>query len=179
MFDEPVTPVDTLLAHAERIDSMAKSLIAEVGKFRERLLSTSSAVLPIAGTPQEKKSHPIKICLTYFDIQHRNKFKDPDTGAPIAATIHGAKDAPIMKRLIDTHGEDRVRGFIDQFFQIDDDWTRKTGYTVGVFSARVPGLISSAAPMVCSTGGVTAKTQHNGRYANQAAGMIEKAFGTR
>lgn len=167
MFDEPG---ESLLAQAERIDVMARSLIDEVGKFRERLLATSTAILPVIGSKLEKKAHPIKACLSYFDTEHQRKFNAP-------ATINGGKDSAIMKRLIETHGEDRVRGFIDEFFAIDDEWVRKCGYTVGVFAARVPGLISQATPAPMKATGVTPKTKDNGRYAHEASDMIKTAYG--
>lgn len=177
MFDAPLQSTtaqqgESLLAHAERIDSMARALIDEVAAFRTRLLDVETAVVPMAGTPKEKKSHPIKICLSHFDDAHKSKFNEP-------AKIDGGKDSSIMKRLIHTYGEARVLSLVDEFFALDgDDWLTRAGYTVGTFSSRVAGLIASAAAPV-RTVGLTPRTRDNARNGAIASQMIKQAYGNR
>lgn len=169
------TPGETLLAHAERIDAMARELIIEVGKFREKL--DRSSVAAVEGiteaelaTRGEKKAHPIKAVMTYFDAAHQKKFEGN------VATFNGVRDSGIVKRLIGQHGEEKLRAMIDEFFAIEDDWLARTGYTIPNFSTRIPGLIASRTiqtrPM-----GVTPRTAANGQHAKAGASMIKQAYG--
>jgi hypothetical protein len=171
MFDEPKTLADCkrvaekILFNAHALATAAEELASVVAA-----LEASCDAKPFPDEPKPKP-HPIKACLTYFDNKHRQRLD----GAP--AKIDGAKDATIIKRLIDTYGEDRVCTLIEQFFETDDEFTtQKTGFTVGAFSSRVPGLISSTA-IARRTMGVTRNTEGNARSAVEAASMIRNSYG--
>ncbi|MHB8122626.1 MAG: hypothetical protein ACYDG4_10775 [Desulfuromonadaceae bacterium] len=56
--------------------------------------------------------------------------------------INGKKDGAILKRLLGTYGEDRLKGLIDAFFQSEDKFIKDSGYTIGVLSSQVNKLIA-------------------------------------
>jgi hypothetical protein len=171
-----LTEGETLLGHAERIDSMARELIIEVQKFREKL--DRSSVAAVEGitvkelaTKEERKHHPIKAVMTYFDAAHQRKFDGN------VATFSNPRDPGIVKRLIGQHGEEKLRALIDDFFAIEDDWLAKTGYTIPNFSTRIPGMIASARIQPRAMG-VTPRTANNQQYASRAADTIRRTFGS-
>jgi hypothetical protein len=57
--------------------------------------------------------------------------------------IDGKKDGAIIKRLLSTYGEDKLKGLIDAFFESTDPFIRQSGYTIGVFKTQVNKLITS------------------------------------
>jgi hypothetical protein len=181
LFDEDrkpdTTTSDSLLAHAMKIDAMARELIVEVSKFRAKL--NRSAVAAMDGlseneiaTKEERKDHPIKAIMRYFDVAHQRKFDGN------VATFQGGKDSSIVKRLIAQHGEDKLRSLIDEFFIDEDEWLARTGYTISNFSTRIPGMIARSKPAT-KVEGVTARTAGNGRQADAGAALIRAQYGAR
>jgi hypothetical protein len=169
---------ETLLAHAERIDAMARELILEVGKFRGRLEEAAKfgqhhRAANRMTTDEDRaaaKTHPIKSVMTYFDTKHQKKFDGE------AATFTTPQDPTLLKKLIATHGEDKVRELVDLFFEEEDDWLTRTGYTIANFHKRVAGLISSSRMPVRVIGN-TPRTAANGRHSANAEDMIRTAYG--
>lgn len=162
-------PQESLLAMSERLDAIARSLIEETAKFRARL-ATETKPYATAAPQSEHKRHVIKDVLTYFDARHQARFD----GTP--AKIDGAKDSMIVKRLLGTYGEDKVRELIDLFFEDDSEFVQRAGYSVGIFSSRVSGLISSSMA-VTRLAGVTPRTSNNGQNARAAGDLIRRSYG--
>lgn len=156
---------------AEQI-AAANATVAEMRKL------AANGALNFDAPGKEKKPHAIKAILTHFDLIHQSKIKDPDTGAPVKAKIDGAKDSQIIKRLIGTYGEKKLMALIEQFFADDDPFIVRAGYTVGVFSMRVAGLVASES-IPARALGVTRNTRENGRNAQAASSMIRQAYGSR
>jgi len=159
---------ESLLAMAERLNKMAGDLLAETAKFMARIEAETQGSGAVAlATATERKAHPIKELLTAFDLKHVEKFKAP-------ANIQGGKDSQIMKRLLTTYGRERVLELIDLFFDCDDTFVHKAGFTVGVFQSKIASLIAqTAAPRVA---GMTAKTESNRANAATASAMIKRAY---
>lgn len=171
LFDEPVTCADALRM-AEAMHVEARALSERATKLFEavRVLAAAQGVEPLPTPMQVVKHHPISSILRYFDSRHRSKLGDP-------AKIDGGKDSAIIKRLLQTYDEARICELIELFFDCEDEFlTQRTGYTVGAFSSRVAGLISSSHLPTKATG-VTKNTANNGRQATAAAGMIRQAYG--
>lgn len=174
LFGEP-EQLEPLTEFAERIDAMARALQIEVGKFRTRLEHETRAAIQAKAVTRtatdadikSAKHHPVKAVMTHFDLKHQAKFNGD------AATFTTPQDPTLIKRLIDAHGEERVRDLIDDFFALDDEWLARTGYTIGNFQKRVPGLISSSRTQVRAMG-VTPRTANNQRYASSAADRIRR-----
>lgn len=158
-----------------------RALIAKIAELQEAMTRTLGIAKDVfemgsrialscgALTEKEKKPHAIKIALTYFDDAHKRKFDGE------AATINGGQDSAIMKRLLSQHGPERVNELIDQFFDDDDEWLRRTGYTVGNFSKRIPGLIATSKSPARALG-LTQRTAMNGQHARTATDMIKRAY---
>jgi hypothetical protein len=179
VFDGFEPPPETLYSEALKLDELARGLIAQVTKFRERLahemVDLAAAGVSIAATPAQRKAHPIKAALTRFDQLHRGKFKDPVTQEPIPANIDGAKDSSLMKKLIERYGEERNNGLMEMFFKCDDEFVVQAGYTVGIYYSKVPGLISRSS-MATRTHGVTRNTAENHRQAQVGAELIRRNY---
>ncbi len=154
---------ESLLGMAERISGLARTLIEETQKFRERLLNEVSTAPPVVATTEKKKSE-VSIAIAHFDTKHHERFDTP-------AKFTQPKDNGLMFRLTKTYGLPKTISLIDQFFTLDDAWTVNAGFTVGIFSTKVAGLISSGAAPLRTTG-ATDKTRPNSRNAAVAADMI-------
>jgi hypothetical protein len=181
LFEEFTAPVITeeqreyiqLVEEFQAQMSIAMGLAMQVQERGARI------VLSLQAPEKEKKPHAIKALLTYFDVKHQERIRDPESGEPVRAKIDGGKDSMLMKRLIGTYGEDKLKPLIDRFFALDDEWiTQRTGYTVAAFSSRVASLLSSASVPARAIG-VTNNTRDNGRRAVQAEEMIQRAYGGR
>lgn len=171
LFDEPVTCADALrMAEAMHVEARALSERATKLFDAVRILAASQGVEPLPTPMQVVKHHPITSVLKYFDVRHRSKFGDP-------AKIDGGKDSAIIKRLLVTYDEGRICELIELFFECEDEFlTQRTGFTIGAFSSRVAGLISSSR-LPTRSNGVTRNTESNGRQATAAVGMIKHAYG--
>lgn len=77
---------------------------------------------------------PTRELLKLFDDWHRWKFD----GTP--AVIVAGKDAKILKRLYESHGDD-VDKLMQQFFQERGGFQEKAGYTVGIFASQCARMI--------------------------------------
>lgn len=169
---QPLVMTDEQRAFVAKVNELQDSIARTMGIAKEVADMGSRVVLSMnAATDREKKPHAVKSLLTYFDDAHKRKFDGE------AATFIGSQDAPNMKRLISQHGEDKLRELIDEFFAIDgDDWLTRTGYTVGNFMKRIPGLIATSKTPVRALGN-TPRTAMNGRHSQAAASMIRQAYG--
>ncbi len=52
------------------------------------------------------------------------------------------KDTIIIKRLLGSYSMDNLKDFVERFFDSEDEFIRKSGYTIGVFSVVIPKLIA-------------------------------------
>jgi hypothetical protein len=90
---------------------------------------------------------PTRALLQHFDQRHQEVLG-------VRAVIQGGKDAKLLSRLWQSHGEMLVRELIDAFFASDDPWIRQNGYTVGMFISQAGKLIARRArfrPKVIAT----------------------------
>jgi len=58
--------------------------------------------------------------------------------------IDGKKDGAIIKRLLRTYGEEKLKGLIDRFFESTDLFIVSSGYTIGVFKTQINKLIAES-----------------------------------
>jgi hypothetical protein len=115
-----------------------------------------------------KKPHIPKLLLTRFDQEFQKRFGEP-------APIDGAKDAAIMKKLAADRGVERVEELIVAFFDSDDPWIQKCGFTVGTFKTQVGKLIV-AEHTPTKAHGFTANTAGNAKNAQDGAALIRQSF---
>lgn len=66
------------------------------------------------------------------------KFKEK-TGEKLF--FHGKKDGAIVKKLLSTYGLEKLKELWDVFMQSDDQFIRKAGYSIGVFSTQINKLV--------------------------------------
>jgi len=89
----------------------------------------------------EKKEHPIKDLLSYFDQAHQHRFGKP-------YRVLGGKDSKLAKDLLGVYGLDDLRRWIDAFFESFDQFIRNSTYSFGVFASCLGKLIAAESPGV-------------------------------
>jgi hypothetical protein len=82
-------------------------------------------------------AHPIRDLLSFYDMQYQKHLGD-------RAPINGAKDSAIIKKLMDTYPEDKIRLYLAAFFECPDPFIQQSGYTIGVFRACLGKIIQFA-----------------------------------
>lgn len=172
--DAPVNPDQrAFLDQLGRVEDIARTFLTESTKLREMGSKITLRLDPDADLKPAKKVHVQKALLTTFDLLHQQKFKDPHTGDPIPAHIDGAKDAAIITRLLKQYTPDKLEEMMPQFFDLDDDFTQRAGYTVGVFSTKLAGLIARNCSPI-RTQGLSSHTVENRRQSEIAVGLIHR-----
>lgn len=83
------------------------------------------------------QTHPIRDLLAFYDQCYQRHLGD-------RAPINGAKDSAILKQLMTTYSEDKLRTYIAAFFECPDPFIRQSGYTIGVFKACMGKVIQFA-----------------------------------
>lgn len=97
---------------------------------------TSKSVIKQKKNPPNEHSVQTKPLLLDYCGKYRQKLG-------LEYVINWAKDGSIIKRLVSTLGEEKVKGLMDKFFKLDTDFVKNAGYSVGVFSSQIPRLQSS------------------------------------
>lgn len=90
---------------------------------------------------KEKKSKaasPMPAVKNLIDHYH-NRFVAMFADKPV---IDGGKDGQILKRLLNTYSEEKLRELIDAFFDSDDPFIRDSGYSIGTFKSQVNKLLT-------------------------------------
>lgn len=77
----------------------------------------------------------VKVIIDYYHGKFVGKFGEK----PV---ISGKKDGAIIKGLLGTYGQEKLKGLIDLFFESTDQFIVDSGYTVGVFASQVNKLIA-------------------------------------
>lgn len=72
--------------------------------------------------------------LSFFSEQFEQAFNEKPS-------INYAKDRTISKRLLEQYGDEKLRGLLVDFFASDDEFIRKSGHTIGVFSSVINKLL--------------------------------------
>lgn len=83
------------------------------------------------------KGKEAKELLDYFFQKFLEKFNEK----PI---INGKKDIPLLKSLLETKPKNKLKELVDKFFEIDDPFIKRSGYTIGVFYSVINKLIISS-----------------------------------
>lgn len=83
-------------------------------------------------------AHAIKALLSHYDEAFQRKFgyRYPD---------FTAKDAALAKRLLALYSLEQLIAWVDAFFDLDDEWIAKSGYTFVVFKSQLGKVIASKA----------------------------------
>ena len=103
----------------------------------------------------------VKIFIDYAFESFKLKFKEK-------LCVDGKKDGMIAKKLLNTYGLEKLKGFWDVFIQSDDAFIRTAGFSIGVFKSQINKLISQTA------GGDTRETSKTAKNWALADRMIEK-----
>jgi hypothetical protein len=85
-----------------------------------------------------KNKDPDEISSRPFIIHYQEQFQSIFGETPV---IIWAKDSSNVKRLLRTYGEDKLKGLLSAFFESDDPFIKKSGYTLGVFSTCINKLL--------------------------------------
>ena len=81
----------------------------------------------------EKANPEIKKFLDWYYTHYKQKFKLP--------YLITSKDAGITKRLLGTYGYEKLIAMAEKFFESEDPFVRRAGYTIGVLSSQVNSLV--------------------------------------
>jgi hypothetical protein len=99
--------------------------------------SESPGSEPKKPRPKSPESNP---SVRSFLLAYRERFK--------ARTAHGeppvidwGKDGRMVKQLLRSYSYERLITMLDEFFVIDDDWTRRTGYSLSAFKHSIGSLL--------------------------------------
>lgn len=84
--------------------------------------------------PVQNSNPGTKPVLNYYKTKFEQKFKS-------TPTITYTKDGAIIKSLLNTYGEEKLKGLIDVFFESDDPFIKNSGYTIGVFKTVINKLL--------------------------------------
>jgi hypothetical protein len=76
----------------------------------------------------------IKRLIDYYHDRFVDKFGEK----PV---IDGGKDGAIIKKLLGTYSEEKIRELIDAFFESDDPFITRSGYTIGCLKTQVNKLL--------------------------------------
>jgi len=110
---------------------------------------------------------PVKIAIDYYYQKFRAKFGEK----PV---IDGGKDGALMKKLVETFGETRLKELIDLFFEIDDEFIRNSGYTIGVFKSQINKLITHQAAKKNSAASTSTRASSNVDVYSQFYDLLEE-----
>lgn len=92
-------------------------------------------------TKKPKVSDPtvvkdLKDLISSFKILFKNRFEEE-------LNINYAKDMVLVKRLYKSYGLDKTKTLMERFFEIDDPFIERSGYSIGVFYSVVNRLLTS------------------------------------
>lgn len=110
---------------------------------------------------------PVKIAIDYYYQKFRAKFGEK----PV---IDGGKDGALMKKLVETFGETRLKELIDLFFEIDDEFIRNSGYTIGVFKSQINKLITHQAAKKNSAASISTRASNHLDVYSQFYDLLEE-----
>lgn len=88
---------------------------------------------------EQRKEHPIRDLLTYFDQAYRARFGKP-------YRVLSGKDSKLAKDLLAVYAMEDLRRWIDAFFASFDRFIRDSTYSFGVFASSVGKLIAAESP---------------------------------
>ncbi len=83
--------------------------------------------------PYCEKNPEIKECIDFYYETFKEQFGKP----PI---IQGAKDGKLLKSLLKAIPIEEMKSLIKKFFDSDDPFIQKSGYTIGVFKSQINKL---------------------------------------
>lgn len=83
----------------------------------------------------QDKNPDVKAFINYYHDRFLSLFGEK----PV---IDGGKDGMIVKRLLGTYGFERLKGLLDAFFESQDPFIQKSGYTIGVFKTQINKLLT-------------------------------------
>jgi len=72
--------------------------------------------------------------IEYWMQLHMNRFNEK-------YDFKGQKDGPTIKRVLKSYGLEKSMALMETFLNLDDEFVRKAGYTLGVFSSQINKLI--------------------------------------
>ena len=101
---------------------------------KKTTLAEPSGSLPIDKEIIKKPNPDIKIFIDWYSDWFLSVFDEK----PL---IEGGKDGTIVRRLLGTYGLEKLKGLAEAFFESDDEFIQKTGYTIGVFSKVINKLL--------------------------------------
>ena len=87
----------------------------------------------------KKKDSSLSAVKTLIDFYH-DSFVKKFGEKPV---IDGKKDGAIIKGLLGTYSEEKLKGLIGAFFESTDQFIVNSGYTIGVFKTQINKLIST------------------------------------
>lgn len=93
----------------------------------------------ISGGEEQKKSQKsnpaVKRMIDHYHALFVEKFGEKPA-------INGKKDGSLLQKLLDTYGEEKLKGLLNAFFVSHDPFIQASGYTIGVFKSQVNKLLT-------------------------------------
>ncbi|TCL40015.1 hypothetical protein EV210_101215 [Anaerospora hongkongensis] len=148
-FNEPPTSLVTSSLneplHAEKNLQSLEESVSDASSTYVGCSSTGSPTSSLTGSPSEhiqesnKESKRIKKH-TVMDHYH-DLFFEKFEEKPF---INGGKDGALLKKVINTYGEEKTRSLLTTFFNSEDKFIRDSGYSIGAFISQINKLVIAA-----------------------------------
>lgn len=136
------TPNGTLTGHQRDTDGTLtgrnnniKNVKNEKNVKKTTLLEPDVSSCDVKPKRKKKETDPrLHTIITYFFDKHLEK-----TGEKYH--VLGGKDGNIIKGLLGTYGEDKLKSLIDGFFASKDEYVINGGYSIGMLNYKLPKII--------------------------------------
>lgn len=102
--------------------------------------TTDAAKQPAAPVLVAKKANKVPTGDHAVVIDHFCQAFKAKTGH--AYPFSGGKDGKLVADLLRQYTAEQLKGWIDKYLAIEDEWSRKTGYSLGMFKTRLAEIIS-------------------------------------
>jgi len=126
-----VSPEDRRLKIEDRrLKIEDKDIVSDFDKS-ETISKTSSKI----SVSKNKTTNPdIKHFIDWWVIKYQNTFSEK-------YLVIGGKDGNIVKKLLANYSYEKLIELAEKFFDSDDEFIIKAGYTIGVFSSQINRLL--------------------------------------
>lgn len=127
----PEEIVQQLQCHDVKVTCNEMSIKCNADSLNPSSLNPSSKT--IAKQPKKPVSPEVKIFIDFYHEEFKTRFGTP----PL---IQGGKDGKVVKELLEKIKLDELKILLNSFFDSDDPFIQKSGYTIGVFKSQINKL---------------------------------------
>jgi len=130
------SPVNSLLTPVNSVLAVLANTEAEAEAYTKTHCAFPKPERPV-NKPKNLTNPDIKLFVDYAFETFGAKFDGEKLN------INGGKDGKIIKRLLGTYDLEKLKKLWDKFIESEDEFIKKTGVSIGVFSSQINKLISS------------------------------------